>query len=78
MTEKRKCKELIIRDYGSNKISFGQSTKGIWIVNAIDLYCDSISDGLVLAEDAMERSNEILKKINKPLEADNEIIKKES
>ena len=76
MTEKRKIKEMIIRDFGSNKISCGQSSRGIWTVNTIDIYADSVSDALVLAEHAMLEANKILKKVNEPVEQ-NETIKKE-
>lgn len=65
MTQTKKVKETIIRDYGTNNVSFKQTTKGIWYCDGLSVYCDSIFDGLAVVETATSKVEDLLKKLNK-------------
>ena len=64
----KKVKETIIRDYGTNNVSFSQTTKGIWHCSGVSIYTDNIWDAITLMDKAIAEISEVLKKHNAPQE----------
>jgi len=49
---------------GEHKITFSQSSKGHWYCSEISIYCNSVLDGIVLIEKAIDEVNKLLEKKN--------------
>jgi len=50
---------------GNDSVKFKKDGKGQWTCEGIHIYCNSVFDGLAIADKAMEEADKILVKRNK-------------
>ena len=50
---------------GENKVSFSQTSKGVWYCNDLTIYCKDIFDGVALMSGAIDAVDKILEEQNK-------------
>ena len=63
-------KTEILKDFGTQNVAFSQTSKGLWYCSGMSIYCDSIMDGIAVAEKAISEINKLLLKTNKGTEED--------
>ena len=49
---------------GDNKVAFKQTSKNIWFCDTLDIYCNSVFDGIAIGEKAIDEINKMLDKKN--------------
>ena len=59
-------KKVIRHNVGENKVSFAQTSKGLWYCTELTMYCKDPLDGISYLSGAMLVVEEVLKERNTP------------